>query len=114
MDDSDDGAMDKYRTKVVIKHNGMMKWLAPKIISSSCKFDVTYFPFDEQVSGHVMLIANLWFICLFACLLVCVCVLCLFVCLFMVFCHLKNIYIQADVQSNLKPNGGHKQGPKLV
>ena len=50
MDDSDDGALDRFKTKVVIRSNGNIMWMAPKIVSSSCKFDVTYFPFDKQVN----------------------------------------------------------------
>ena len=50
VDDSDDGALDRFKTKVQIKSNGQLMWMAPKIVSSSCKFDVTYFPFDRQVN----------------------------------------------------------------
>jgi len=49
VDDSDDGALDRFKTKVQIKSSGTLMWMAPKIVSSSCKFDVTYFPFDRQV-----------------------------------------------------------------
>jgi len=49
VDDSDDGALDRFKTKVVVLSNGKIKWMAPKIVTSSCKFDVTYFPFDKQV-----------------------------------------------------------------
>ena len=48
-DETYDGGMDKFKTKVVLYSDGVALWLAPKIISSSCRFDVTYFPFDEQV-----------------------------------------------------------------
>ena len=50
VDDSDDGALDRFKTKVQIKSSGTLMWMAPKIVSSSCKFDVTYFPFDRQVN----------------------------------------------------------------
>ena len=50
MDDSDDGALDRFKTKIVVRSDGSVKWMAPKIVSSSCKFDVTYFPFDKQVT----------------------------------------------------------------
>ena len=46
--------MDSYKTKTVISSNGEILWLAPKIITSSCGFDVTYFPFDEQVIISLM------------------------------------------------------------
>ena len=49
VDDSDDGALDRFKTKVQIKSSGTLMWMAPNIVSSSCKFDVTYFPFDRQV-----------------------------------------------------------------
>lgn len=52
MDDSDDGALDRFKTKIVIHSNGNIQWMAPKIVSSSCKFDVTYFPFDKQVNNR--------------------------------------------------------------
>lgn len=50
VDDSDDGALDRFKTKVQITSDGNLMWMAPKILSSSCKFDVTYFPFDKQVN----------------------------------------------------------------
>ena len=50
VDDSDDGALDRFQTKVVVSSNGDIMWMAPKILSSSCKFDVTFFPFDKQVN----------------------------------------------------------------
>ena len=53
MDDSDDGALDRFKTKVVVRSDGNLMWMSPKIVSSSCKFDVTYFPFDKQVNPHL-------------------------------------------------------------
>ncbi|XP_048577603.1 neuronal acetylcholine receptor subunit alpha-7 isoform X2 [Nematostella vectensis] len=47
-DERDDGAMDRFRTKIVLSDTGQSKWLAPIILSSSCKIDVKYFPFDAQ------------------------------------------------------------------
>ena len=52
-DDMSDGAMDRFNTKIVLEANGSSKWLAPVIISSSCKIDVKHFPFDEQVRGFI-------------------------------------------------------------
>ncbi|XP_078356475.1 neuronal acetylcholine receptor subunit alpha-10-like, partial [Oculina patagonica] len=49
VDDSDDGALDRFKTKVQITSDGKLNWMAPKIVQSSCKFDVTYFPFDKQI-----------------------------------------------------------------
>ena len=51
-DDSSDGAQDRMKTKIKVNHNGTNTWLAPSILQSSCKIDVHYFPFDEQVSEH--------------------------------------------------------------
>ena len=51
-DDSSDGAQDRMKTKIKVNHNGTNTWLAPSILQSSCKIDVHYFPFDEQVSKH--------------------------------------------------------------
>jgi len=49
-----DGALDRFHTKIVVDSDGWCKWLAPIIVSSSCKIDVKYFPFDEQVKTTVM------------------------------------------------------------
>ncbi|XP_048579778.1 neuronal acetylcholine receptor subunit alpha-4 isoform X2 [Nematostella vectensis] len=43
-----DGALDRFYTKVQLKFDGSSLWLAPIIFKSTCKFDVAYFPFDEQ------------------------------------------------------------------
>ncbi|KAL6115889.1 chrna9 [Pungitius sinensis] len=44
-DDHFTGSMD---TNVVIRHDGQMMWDSPAITKSSCKVDVSYFPFDAQ------------------------------------------------------------------
>ncbi|XP_061576400.1 neuronal acetylcholine receptor subunit alpha-10a [Cololabis saira] len=44
-DDRFTGAMD---TNVVIRHDGQMMWDSPVITKSSCKVDVSFFPFDGQ------------------------------------------------------------------
>lgn len=48
-DEDHDGAQDKMQTKIKVDHSGTNRWLAPSIIKSSCKINVRYFPFDEQV-----------------------------------------------------------------
>lgn len=35
-------------TNVVIRHDGQIMWDAPAITKSSCKVDVSFFPFDTQ------------------------------------------------------------------
>ena len=49
-DEDHDGAQDKMQTKIKVDYNGTNRWLAPSILKSSCKINVRYFPFDEQVS----------------------------------------------------------------
>ncbi|XP_006032172.1 neuronal acetylcholine receptor subunit alpha-10 [Alligator sinensis] len=44
-DDQFTGSME---TNVVIRHDGQVMWDSPAITKSSCKVDVSYFPFDGQ------------------------------------------------------------------
>lgn len=44
-DDHFTGPMD---TNVVIRHDGQIMWDSPAITKSSCKVDVSFFPFDAQ------------------------------------------------------------------
>ncbi|XP_068698598.1 neuronal acetylcholine receptor subunit alpha-7-like isoform X2 [Montipora foliosa] len=44
-----DGALDRFKTKIVLSSNGRNMWLAPILFTFSCKIDVHYFPFDEQI-----------------------------------------------------------------
>ncbi|XP_067322507.1 neuronal acetylcholine receptor subunit alpha-10 [Anolis sagrei] len=44
-DDQFTGSME---TNVVIRHDGQITWDSPAITKSSCKVDVSYFPFDGQ------------------------------------------------------------------
>jgi len=48
-DEDKDGAQDRMKTKIKVNYNGTNTWLAPTILQSSCKINVQYFPFDEQV-----------------------------------------------------------------
>ena len=40
--------MDRLNTRVILKHTGDTKWLAPVILRSKCPINVKFFPFDEQ------------------------------------------------------------------
>ncbi|XP_046839330.1 neuronal acetylcholine receptor subunit alpha-3-like isoform X2 [Xenia sp. Carnegie-2017] len=42
------GEMYNFNTKVVFQHNGSVQWNAPAQIKTTCTFDITFFPFDEQ------------------------------------------------------------------
>ena len=41
--------MFKFDTPVIIYHNGTIRWLALTKSLTSCKIDITYFPFDTQI-----------------------------------------------------------------
>ena len=47
--DNSDGALNKFDTDISVHFNGKNKWLAPVIFKSTCKINVAFFPFDEQV-----------------------------------------------------------------
>lgn len=43
------GGLQKYKTRVILEHDGRNAWYSPASFRSTCNIDVTYFPFDEQV-----------------------------------------------------------------
>ncbi|KAL9968569.1 hypothetical protein ACROYT_G020677 [Oculina patagonica] len=47
-DADQDGALDRFETKIVLSSNGRNMWLGPVLYTFSCKIDVNFFPFDEQ------------------------------------------------------------------
>ena len=49
-DATQDGALDRFKTKIVLSSSGRNMWLGPVLYTFSCKIDVKFFPFDEQVS----------------------------------------------------------------
>lgn len=35
-------------TNAIIYNNGLVSWIPPGVIKSTCKIDITWFPFDDQ------------------------------------------------------------------
>ena len=54
-DQGQDGAQDRMKTKIKVNHIGTNTWMAPTIMQSSCKINVQYFPFDEQVCINIFI-----------------------------------------------------------
>ncbi|KAF7397977.1 hypothetical protein HZH68_009199 [Vespula germanica] len=47
-DSADEGFDGTYPTNVVVKNNGTCLYVPPGIFKSTCKIDITWFPFDDQ------------------------------------------------------------------
>ncbi len=45
---ADEGFDGTYPTNVVVKNNGSCVYIPPGIFKSTCKIDITWFPFDDQ------------------------------------------------------------------
>uniref|UniRef100_A0A1I8NYF7 Nicotinic acetylcholine receptor alpha 6 subunit n=1 Tax=Stomoxys calcitrans TaxID=35570 RepID=A0A1I8NYF7_STOCA len=45
---ADEGFDGTYHTNIVVKHNGNCLYVPPGIFKSTCKIDITWFPFDDQ------------------------------------------------------------------
>ncbi|KAK3742481.1 hypothetical protein QZH41_016457, partial [Actinostola sp. cb2023] len=42
------GGLDGFKAKISVKNTGTNKWMTPTILTTSCKINVKYFPFDQQ------------------------------------------------------------------
>lgn len=42
------GYTEKFKTLIVIYHNGISDWTSPVSFKSTCSLDVTYFPYDQH------------------------------------------------------------------
>ncbi|XP_020901360.2 neuronal acetylcholine receptor subunit alpha-10 [Exaiptasia diaphana] len=42
------GGTEKYKTPVIVNFDGTNNWFSPASFTSTCKIDVTFFPFDSQ------------------------------------------------------------------
>ncbi|KZS21322.1 Nicotinic acetylcholine receptor alpha7 [Daphnia magna] len=45
---ADEGFDNTFQTNVVVRHNGSCNYIPPGIFKSTCKIDITWFPFDDQ------------------------------------------------------------------
>jgi hypothetical protein len=45
---ADEGFDGTYHTNVVVRNNGSCLYVPPGIFKSTCKIDITWFPFDDQ------------------------------------------------------------------
>ncbi|XP_057371245.1 acetylcholine receptor subunit alpha-type acr-16-like [Daphnia carinata] len=43
-----EGFDNTFQTNVVVRHNGSCNYIPPGIFKSTCKIDITWFPFDDQ------------------------------------------------------------------
>ena len=43
-----EGFDNTFQTNVVVRHNGTCNYVPPGIFKSTCKIDITWFPFDDQ------------------------------------------------------------------
>lgn len=42
------GYLEKFRSFVMVRHDGVNMWASPATFKSTCKLDVQFFPFDKQ------------------------------------------------------------------
>ena len=48
VDSADDFTNGFMQTRAMVHHSGNVFWPPPAKLRSSCKIDITYFPFDDQ------------------------------------------------------------------
>lgn len=48
LNSADEGFDGTYPTNVVVRNNGSCLYVPPGIFKSTCKIDITWFPFDDQ------------------------------------------------------------------
>ena len=49
----DSGEMYNFHTKVVLSSDGSIQWFAPTEVKTTCKIDISFFPFDTQTCTMV-------------------------------------------------------------
>ena len=45
---ADEDIDSRYPTNIVVKNDGSCLWVPPGLFLSTCKIDITWFPFDDQ------------------------------------------------------------------
>uniref|UniRef100_A0A0R3RWT7 Acetylcholine receptor subunit alpha-type acr-16 n=1 Tax=Elaeophora elaphi TaxID=1147741 RepID=A0A0R3RWT7_9BILA len=48
---ADDNFDSTFKSNLLVYSNGEVNWIPPGILKFSCKLDITWFPFDEQICG---------------------------------------------------------------
>ncbi|VBB33888.1 unnamed protein product, partial [Acanthocheilonema viteae] len=48
---ADDNFDSTFKSNLLVYSNGEVNWIPPGILKFSCKLDITWFPFDDQVCG---------------------------------------------------------------
>lgn len=48
---ADDNFDSTFKSNLLVYSNGEVNWIPPGILKFSCKLDITWFPFDDQICG---------------------------------------------------------------
>ncbi|XP_066932120.1 neuronal acetylcholine receptor subunit alpha-9-like [Clytia hemisphaerica] len=48
VEDNWNGQLDQYKTRIIIRYDGLHTWYIPAIITAGCSIDIRFFPFDYQ------------------------------------------------------------------